>query len=171
MNYDVRRNYRCNVINSGVFRQFRQLPTCSDGRRHASTDILAELSTNQIDKVSRLLNGIKDGNRASLSQSITLVESKNRNKRAMAKAILHKLLQTTDQKTQTSYRIGLSGPPGAGKSTFIENMGRDFVNYYNFQYFHYLMTSLWLTQRHRYWPNTFRNSDNSFGFSFCTIPN
>ena len=39
-----------------------------------------DLTTNQNDRVTRLLNGILEGNRASLSQSITLVESKNQNK-------------------------------------------------------------------------------------------
>ena len=45
----------------------------------------------------------------------------------MAKAILHQLLQSHSNEIEIdpSYRIGLSGPPGAGKSTFIENMGRD----------------------------------------------
>ena len=45
----------------------------------------------------------------------------------MAKAILHQLLQSYSNEIETdpSYRIGLSGPPGAGKSTFIENMGPD----------------------------------------------
>ena len=45
----------------------------------------------------------------------------------MAKAILHQLLQSHSNEIETdpSYRIGLSGPPGAGKSTFIENMGPD----------------------------------------------
>ena len=39
-----------------------------------------DLTPNQSDRVTRLLNGILEGNRASLSQSITLVESKNHNK-------------------------------------------------------------------------------------------
>ena len=48
----------------------------------------------------------------------------------MAKAILHQLLQSYSNEIETdpSYRIGLSGPPGAGKSTFIENMGPDSKN-------------------------------------------
>ena len=51
----------------------------------------------------------------------------NEKKRQMAKAILHQLLQSYSNEIETdpSYRIGLSGPPGAGKSTFIENMGPD----------------------------------------------
>ena len=40
----------------------------------------------------------------------------------MAKEILHSLL-TEKTPPHDAYRIGLSGPPGAGKSTFIENMG------------------------------------------------
>lgn len=79
------------------------------------------LSGRHRQKVSNLLDGVCSGNRASLSQSITLVESKNQIKREMAKEILHDLLKR-DTVTD-AYRIGLSGPPGAGKSTFIENMG------------------------------------------------
>merc|ERR1712137_593640 len=88
------------------------------------------LTPNQSDRVTRLLNGILEGNRASLSQSITLVESKNHNKRQMAKAILHQLLQSHSNEIEIdpSYRIGLSGPPGAGKSTFIENMGQRIIS-------------------------------------------
>lgn len=54
----------------------------------------------------------------------------NEKKRQMAKAILHQLLQSYSNEIETdpSYRIGLSGPPGAGKSTFIENMGPDSKN-------------------------------------------
>jgi len=74
---------------------------------------------------AKLLDGVCTGNRASLSQSITLVESKNATKREMAKTILHQLL-TRDTATD-AYRIGLSGPPGAGKSTFIENMGQRII--------------------------------------------
>jgi len=90
-----------------------------------------DLTPNQSDRVNRLLNGILEGNRASLSQSITLVESKNQNKRQMAKAILHQLLQSNSKEIESdprSYRIGLSGPPGAGKSTFIENMGQRIIS-------------------------------------------
>merc|ERR1719285_1621111 len=43
----------------------------------------------------------------------------------MAKEILHSLL--TEKPPHDAYRIGLSGPPGAGKSTFIENMGQRII--------------------------------------------
>ena len=62
--------------------------------------------------------------RISIAQKVHSLKIK---KRQMAKAILHQLLQShsNEIKTDPSYRIGLSGPPGAGKSTFIENMGPD----------------------------------------------
>merc|ERR1712131_185575 len=44
----------------------------------------------------------------------------------MAKEILHSLL-TEKTLPHDAYRIGLSGPPGAGKSTFIENMGQRII--------------------------------------------
>ena len=91
------------------------------------------LSDRQVQKVGSLLDGISAGNRAALSQSITLVESKNATKRTMAKNILHSLL-TERTAPHDAYRIGLSGPPGAGKSTFIENMGMGSFSSYDFQH-------------------------------------
>lgn len=63
--------------------------------------------------------GILDGNTAILSQAITLVESSRPDHRKIAQNIISKaLLHTSD-----SIRIGITGVPGAGKSTFIESFG------------------------------------------------
>ena len=66
-----------------------------------------------------LAEGILRGNMASLSKAITLVESKREKDRPRAWALLEELLPHTGQ----SLRIGISGPPGVGKSTFIEALG------------------------------------------------
>lgn len=70
-------------------------------------------------------NFLADSRQTSNVKMIKFCE--NEKKRQMAKAILHQLLQSYSNEIETdpSYRIGLSGPPGAGKSTFIENMGPD----------------------------------------------
>ena len=72
--------------------------------------------------------------RISIAQKVHSLKIK---KRQMAKAILHQLLQSNSNeiKTDPSYRIGLSGPPGAGKSTFIENMGPDSKTFFAIHFF------------------------------------
>jgi LAO/AO transport system kinase len=54
-----------------------------------------------------------------LARAITLVESSRRDHQARAAALLEALLPHTGR----SFRIGISGAPGAGKSTFIERFG------------------------------------------------
>ncbi|XP_064636890.1 methylmalonic aciduria type A protein, mitochondrial-like [Lineus longissimus] len=80
--------------------------------------------------VNELYEGILDGKRASLARGITLVESTHPGRKAMGQVLLTKILlhqremmKKTSQKV-SSFRIGLTGPPGAGKSTFIEAMGK-----------------------------------------------
>ncbi|MEL7092800.1 MAG: methylmalonyl Co-A mutase-associated GTPase MeaB [Pseudomonadota bacterium] len=62
---------------------------------------------------------IRSGDRRALSRAITLVESARSDHRAQAAALLAAL--GTDRQ---ALRIGLSGTPGVGKSTFIESFGR-----------------------------------------------
>ena len=56
----------------------------------------------------------------SLSKAITLIESNNKNDRLLANKILSELQNKNEKNT---LRIGVTGVPGAGKSTFIENFG------------------------------------------------
>lgn len=58
-------------------------------------------------------------NRLSLAKAITLVESKRADHREEAQQLLEKILPHTGQ----SIRIGITGVPGVGKSTFIEAFG------------------------------------------------
>ena len=80
-------------------------------------------------KVKRLFDGLLASKRASLAEAITLVESVHPIKKAQAQVLLGKVLEHMKQKKLHSqsrpvtFRIGLSGPPGAGKSTFIETFG------------------------------------------------
>ena len=69
--------------------------------------------------VNEYVKGIRDGNRAILSQAITLVESSLPDHKSAARSIIEKCLP----ESSTSVRIGITGVPGAGKSTFIETFG------------------------------------------------
>ena len=62
---------------------------------------------------------IRQGDRRALARAITLVESARPDHRDQALALLSALRQPTRQ----ALRIGLSGTPGVGKSTFIEAFG------------------------------------------------
>ncbi|MGF1448225.1 MAG: methylmalonyl Co-A mutase-associated GTPase MeaB [Opitutales bacterium] len=66
-----------------------------------------------------LTAGIEQGDRALLAQAITLVESNAPAHLAQAQQVLQALLPRTGQ----SVRVGITGVPGVGKSTFIETFG------------------------------------------------
>jgi LAO/AO transport system kinase len=69
--------------------------------------------------VDQLARGVLDGERRALARAITLVESTRPDHRAEAEALLTEVLPHTGG----AVRIGISGAPGAGKSTFIEALG------------------------------------------------
>jgi LAO/AO transport system kinase len=69
--------------------------------------------------IDHMLRGIKDRDRAALGRAITLVESQRPDERAAAQELLGAILPDSGG----SYRIGISGVPGVGKSTFIERFG------------------------------------------------
>jgi LAO/AO transport system kinase len=68
--------------------------------------------------VGALVQGIRDGQRAAVSRAITLVESSRADHRAAARELLTELGSTAG-----ATRVGISGVPGVGKSTFIEALG------------------------------------------------
>jgi LAO/AO transport system kinase len=69
--------------------------------------------------VDEYVSGILSGNRTILSQAITLVESSLPAHYDASQIIIEKCLPYSDK----SLRIGITGVPGAGKSTFIETFG------------------------------------------------
>jgi len=75
-------------------------------------------------RTSQLITGICRGDRAALARGITLIESTERRSQVQARLLVNKLLTQNRNKSAQSFRIGLSGPPGAGKSTFTENLGK-----------------------------------------------
>ncbi|KAH7968589.1 hypothetical protein HPB52_009846 [Rhipicephalus sanguineus] len=78
-------------------------------------------------RVRRLFDGLAAGERAALAQCITLVESTARQDHDEAQHLLQLVLQENKARRRGqlgSFRIGLTGPPGTGKSTFIETFGK-----------------------------------------------
>lgn len=69
-----------------------------------------------------LLEGIKSHKRECLARAITLIESSNREHQHQATLLLQQLAQHQGGHAK-SLRLGIAGPPGAGKSTFIEQLG------------------------------------------------
>ncbi|RYE81196.1 MAG: methylmalonyl Co-A mutase-associated GTPase MeaB, partial [Myxococcales bacterium] len=67
-----------------------------------------------------LVADIRAGKRAAISRAITLVESSRDDHRASARELLTELSAETGTGT---VRVGISGVPGVGKSTFIEALG------------------------------------------------
>jgi LAO/AO transport system kinase len=66
-----------------------------------------------------LASGIREGKRASVSRAITLVESQRADHRVAARELLTELAPGAGG----AVRVGVSGVPGVGKSTFIEELG------------------------------------------------
>jgi LAO/AO transport system kinase len=78
---------------------------------------MAELGLSGEDR--DLFEGVIAGRRRALAKAITLVESTREDHRLRAQALLGALLPHSGR----SLRIGISGVPGVGKSTFIEALG------------------------------------------------
>ena len=73
---------------------------------------------------AELARAVREGDRRALARAITLVESTRADHRDDAVALLDELLPATGRST----RVGISGAPGAGKSTFIETLGVHLVD-------------------------------------------
>ncbi|GAA2346753.1 methylmalonyl Co-A mutase-associated GTPase MeaB [Saccharopolyspora halophila] len=69
--------------------------------------------------IDEYAKGVLEGSRTKLAQAITLVESTNAGHRAQAQRLLGELLPHSGG----AHRVGITGVPGVGKSTFIEALG------------------------------------------------
>jgi len=67
------------------------------------------------------INGIIKGDIAVLSKAITIIESQNENHHQLAEKIIDGIIERTGK----SFRLGITGVPGVGKSTFIESFGNE----------------------------------------------
>src|SRR5690606_7561207 len=78
--------------------------------------ILKKTSTKVEDLISKILNQ----SQPALSQAITIIESTAKKHQQQAKELIEKCLPHANK----SIRIGITGVPGVGKSTFIESLGK-----------------------------------------------
>lgn len=81
-------------------------------------------------KVQRLKKRLAAGDRSALAESITLVESRHPTKKAQAEYLLAEVLTSAKRRYDKrgagslSFRVGITGSPGVGKSSFIEVFGK-----------------------------------------------
>jgi LAO/AO transport system kinase len=78
---------------------------------------------NKSNDVEGLAKAILSGNTVALSQGITLVESTQKADRAQA----NKLIEACLHHKNKSFRLGITGVPGVGKSSFIEQFGLQLI--------------------------------------------
>lgn len=69
--------------------------------------------------VDALFEGVRGGDRTAIGRAITLLESRKHEHRELAQSLLQRLLPFAGD----ALRIGITGVPGVGKSTFIETFG------------------------------------------------
>jgi LAO/AO transport system kinase len=74
--------------------------------------------------MSDLVAGVRSGNRAAIARAITLVESRRADHRERAQELLAALLPDTGR----AERVGITGVPGVGKSTFIDQLGMNLID-------------------------------------------
>jgi LAO/AO transport system kinase len=74
--------------------------------------------------IAALADGVLEGNRRALAQAITLIESTRQDHRAAASALLERVMPHAGN----SIRLGITGVPGVGKSTFIEALGNHVID-------------------------------------------
>ena len=76
-----------------------------------------------MNSIGELISQIEQGDRKSIAKAITLVESKKPEDRELTE----NLLSSLPSPSEDTLRIGISGPPGVGKSTFIEAIGQKII--------------------------------------------
>jgi len=75
-------------------------------------------------ETAALADGVLEGSRRALARAITLIESTRPDHRAAARALLERLIPHAGN----SIRLGVSGVPGVGKSTFVEALGNHVID-------------------------------------------
>jgi LAO/AO transport system kinase len=86
--------------------------------------VTADSSSGLIQDNEALAGAVREGNRRALAQAITLIESTRPEHRAAACDLLERLMPYSGG----AIRLGISGVPGVGKSTFIEALGNHIVD-------------------------------------------
>ncbi len=79
-------------------------------------------STDKTPEPVKLAEAVFAGDRRALARALTLVESTRKDHQILAAELMERLVPFSG----TSIRIGISGAPGVGKSTFVEAFGNTF---------------------------------------------
>lgn len=108
-------SFKALKVNSGISRPPSINPNIAERLKNRKRKIYS---------VEGYVKGILDGNMSILSQAITLVESSKFEHQKTAQEIIERCLPHSGKST----RIGITGVPGAGKSTFIEAFGKHVTN-------------------------------------------
>lgn len=87
------------------------------GKKHISEQFKAQKRA--LRSVDEYVEGIRSGNRSILSEALTLLESTHAEHEKLAQEILQACLPHSGN----SLRVGITGVPGVGKSSFIEKFG------------------------------------------------
>ncbi len=117
----VEKKDKCHIENGSSFKALKVNAGISRPPS-INPNIAARLKNRKrkIYSVEDFVKGILDGNMTILSQAITLVESSKFEHQKVAQEIIERCLPHSGNST----RIGITGVPGAGKSTFIEAFGK-----------------------------------------------
>jgi len=86
---------------------------------HIDQWLAARKSEKALRNPEQLFEGLQNGSRSALSPAITLIESENPEDRKLAAVLLSRCKKVA----KSAKRIGITGVPGVGKSTFIESFG------------------------------------------------
>ena len=82
------------------------------------------MMTRELPTTDTFISGIGSGRRDTLARAITLIESSLAEHQSLAQSVLQGLLPDTGK----AIRLGISGVPGVGKSTFIEALGMQLID-------------------------------------------
>ncbi|MFG0252205.1 MAG: methylmalonyl Co-A mutase-associated GTPase MeaB, partial [Phycisphaerales bacterium JB038] len=95
----------------------------SDPERQAAREPKEAAALRPNLSLAQYLEGVRGGDRVVLARAITLIESNRSDHQELAQALLTEVMPHTGQ----AIRLGITGVPGAGKSTFIEALGMQLV--------------------------------------------
>lgn len=122
----------CFTVSRTGYRSIIPALSCQHRRSEstAASQHIQDLSGPEQRLLNKLYDGLIGGQRASLAECITLVETQHPRKKELAQVLLQRVLvyrreqESRNGGKPVAFRIGLSGPPGAGKSSFIEVVGK-----------------------------------------------